>query len=99
MSDEAFREARAEYVHAQAAELLGHLPEDEIGDDERLAFKFSADGDFLLTTEHAVYRLELGIVWRLRKVPEGEEMSSWKDRRQLRRAIIPPSAGGTKGFN
>jgi hypothetical protein len=95
------RDELARHLSQQSIELFSHLPKNEVSDGEHLAFKTDLSGNLLVATGTAIYKLEGGIAWRLRSTAEGQEMSTWKNRRQLRRAILAPGAGGAAppGFN
>lgn len=79
----------ADSISAQAQELWSHLPADEVGDDEELAFKTDDQGRLLVAGQYASYKLQAGTAWRYRPTGGGEEITTWRNRRELTRTVEP----------
>jgi hypothetical protein len=56
----------AESIRRQADELWGHLPPDEVGEDDQLFFRTSSDGAIVVKVEIASIRCAM--------VPRGERV-------------------------
>lgn len=74
------RDEMAEAIAAEVAELLRHLPADEIGDDEPIAFAVNTDNTFGgITARGALYRMTHGVAARYSRVGDREELVAWRD--------------------
>jgi hypothetical protein len=72
--------AAAQALVAQGIELLGHLPEDEIGDE--IEIKTSPEGHLMVRTTDAVYLLQDGAVFRW-AIGGSRSLTVWRDRQQI----------------
>lgn len=69
-----------EAIAAAARELFGHLPADEIGDDEALSLALNRDGTFGgVRCRGALYRMTHGAAVRYRRAGDVEELVAWRD--------------------
>lgn len=84
------RGALADQVQAAAAELFGHLPADELDDDEPLEVSLDAPGaELALRSRAALYVLRCGVVWRYQVLLEGESVVAFRDGSVLAAAQLP----------
>ena len=80
----------ADELARQARELFGHLPPDEIDDDERLWFRTDELGRLQVSVGDAIYVERQDCTWRYRQRPDGtEEATVWKAGRLL--GTVSPS--------
>jgi len=79
----------AERIAAQAKEMWSHLPENEVDADERMAIRHDAEGNFLLCTADAMYKLVDGSVFRARPLEAGDEVTQWRNRAIVHQALVP----------
>ncbi|MFN2489417.1 MAG: hypothetical protein ABR529_06720 [Actinomycetota bacterium] len=77
----------------QQAELFGHLPGDEIGDDDALEFKTDLLGRLVVRTQDAAYLLHDESVWRYRDSERGEEVACYRDGKRVASTIVPSNTG------
>jgi hypothetical protein len=77
----------------QAQALWAHLPEHELEDDAQIAFKTDEAGNLLVAGPDASYKLQEGMAWRYKPVQGGEEVTTWRVRRQINRVVVPKDPG------
>ncbi len=84
----------AELFQAQYAVLFGHLPEDEIGEDEALVF--ASAGAPTVRTRESLYVLWCGATWRYALEDGRGTFVEFRDRQPRRRVVDPD---GDPGLN
>jgi hypothetical protein len=79
----------ADDIARQSHELWAHFPPDEVDDDEPLGFKLDDDGRLVVRSESAVYYNCDDHACRARRLPHGDEVSTWRKGRMLHCGIVP----------
>jgi hypothetical protein len=81
----------ADAIARQSDTLWGHLPEDEVGDDEPLLFKTDDDGRLMVRAvrEDTIYLLASNdYVLRARRIANGAHVSMWCNRKQVSQTVV-----------